>query len=315
MDISSAEKKQFQKKILDWYKQHKRDLPWRQTQDPYKILVSEVMLQQTQVPRVIEKFTRWMELWPSVQDVALAPRGDVLREWSWLGFNRRAINLHEACKKIADDSKELRPVSLDNIKNKSKVDKVIDWCIERPVSMLMTDYSYLRTLPWVGDYTANAVLAFAYNYEVPVMDINIKRVLLHSFQLPLETPMWELQELALSLVPHWQSCDWHNALMDYGSQVLHSKVTWIRSAKQSPFKWSDREVRGWIMKQIAKDWSIALQNVVAHWPQKDVLSIVTWLIWEWFIRETGLWNKKILQVNNWHICKLIDITFYNDIVF
>lgn len=277
MNISSAEKKQFQKKLLDWYKQHKRDLPWRQTQDPYKILVSEVMLQQTQVPRVIEKFTRWMDLWPTVQDIAQASRADILREWSWLGFNRRAINLHEACKKLVADTADTRPVS-----------------------MLMTDYTYLRSLPWVWDYTANAILAFAYNYEVPVMDINIKRVLLYSFQLPPETPMRELQELALSLVPHWESRDWHNAIMDYGSQVLHSKATWIRSAKQSTFKWSDREVRGWIMKQIAKNWSIAMQDVIIQRPQKDVSSIVTWLISEWFLRETGLWNKIILQVNDWH---------------
>ena len=82
MDISNAEKKQFQKKVLDRYESNKRDLPWRKTTDPYKILVSEVMLQQTQVPRVIQKFNRWMDLWPTVGDLAKASREEVLREWS-----------------------------------------------------------------------------------------------------------------------------------------------------------------------------------------------------------------------------------------
>jgi A/G-specific adenine glycosylase len=103
MTIPSSEKKHFQQLVLERYSANKRDLPWRKTTDPYKIMVSEVMLQQTQVPRVIQKFTRWMELWPTVSDLANAPREDVLREWSGLGFNRRAINLHEACKKISDD--------------------------------------------------------------------------------------------------------------------------------------------------------------------------------------------------------------------
>lgn len=251
--ISSAEKKQFQKKILDRYAENKRDLPWRKTTDPYKILVSEVMLQQTQVPRVIQKFTRRMELWPTVFDVASAPRMDILREWSWLWFNRRAINLHEACKKIAYDSQ-----STDYI-------------------FLMADYTYLRTLPWVGDYTANAVLAFWYNQEVPVLDINIKRVLLHSFQLPPETSVFDIQTLALSLVPAGRSCDRHNALMDYGSQVLHSKATWIRSAKQSTFAWSDREVRWWILKQLTADKKVTLDLLKIQFPQKDIERIVQWL--------------------------------------
>ena len=101
MNIPSSEKKHFQQLVLERYSANKRDLPWRKTTDPYKIMVSEVMLQQTQVPRVIQKFTRWMELWSTVSDLANAPRADVLREWSGLGFNRRAINLHEACKQIS----------------------------------------------------------------------------------------------------------------------------------------------------------------------------------------------------------------------
>jgi A/G-specific adenine glycosylase len=123
MDISQSEKKQFQKRILDRYASNKRDLPWRETTDPYKIMVSEIMLQQTQVPRVITKFNEWMQMRPTVYDLANASRADVLRAWSGLGFNRRAINLHEACKQIAS--------AITNYE----------------LQVVMSDYTYLKSLP------------------------------------------------------------------------------------------------------------------------------------------------------------------------
>ena len=284
MNIPSSEKKHFQQLVLERYSANKRDLPWRKTTDPYKIMVSEVMLQQTQVPRVIQKFTRWMELWPTVSDLANAPRADVLREWSGLGFNRRAINLHEASKKISNDILNYQS-SMYNVQWKWKKDNWklhIDYC-----TFFMSDYAYLRSLPWVWEYTANAVLAFAYNQEVPVMDINIKRVLIHTFQLPHDTSLFELQELALSLVPQWKSRDWHNALMDYGSQVLHSRATGIQSAKQSTFKWSDREVRWWIMKQLAIKPSISINAVKKQRPLKDVWTILEKMAKDWLISVTN----------------------------
>lgn len=244
-NISSAQKKQFQTMILDRYDVNKRDLPWRKTVDPYKILISECMSQQTQVSRVIPKYEAWLEKWPTVFDIAQASRAEILHERVWLGFNRRAINLHEACKKIAHDAGS-----------------------DKQVIQNMADYAYLRTLPWVWEYTAGAICAFAYNQEVVVLDINIKRVLLHSFQLPTDTPLWEIQELALSLVPSWRSREWYNALMDYGSQVLHSRATGIRSAKQSQFKGSDREVRGWILKHLTGKWVVVEKNINTSKPQK-----------------------------------------------
>gem|GEM_PF-1171694 len=101
---------------------------------------------------------------------------------------------------------------------------------------LMSDYAFLRSLPGVGEYTANAILAFAYNYPVAVIDINIKRVLIHSFDLAPDISHFDLQTIALSLIPDGESRVWHNALMDYGSMVLHSKATGIQSAKQSKFQ-------------------------------------------------------------------------------
>lgn len=323
--ISQAEKRQFQKKVLQRYAENKRDLPWRKTTDPYKILVSEVMSQQTQIPRVIPKFERWMNLWPTVIDVALAERTDILRERSGLGFNRRAINVHEACKRIVYDAY----VMMFPQKSEVCIEGIVDmgsWEIndydalhhssqsedvcrlseqERKQLLVqvrenMVDYMYLSSLPWVWEYTAYAILAFGYNQEVPVIDINIKRVLLHSFQLPEETTQYALKELALSLIPRGQSCEWHNALMDYGSEVLHSRVTGVRSTKQSTFVWSDREVRGWILKQLLGNtwkstWNVeevergvknylTINEIQSQFPQKDVVKIVEKFAQEWMIK-------------------------------
>ena len=88
--------------LLAWYAEHGRDLPWRRTRDPYAILVSEVMLQQTQVPRVVPRYSTWLERWPTVEALAAAPRADVIRAWQGLGYNRRAVNLHRAAQAVAE---------------------------------------------------------------------------------------------------------------------------------------------------------------------------------------------------------------------
>ena len=298
------------------------------------------MSQQTQVPRVIPKYEAWLEKWPTVFDVAQASRAEILHERVWLGFNRRAINLHEACKKIAYDaitmsihtnkddalhhssqSEDIQQLlhdffHLDEQKwssktNISKKDFFVN--AQNQVIQNMTDYAYLRTLPWVWEYTASAICAFGYNQKIPVLDINIKRVLIHSFQLLVEIPLWELQELALSLVPAGKSCVWHNALMDYGSQVLHSKATGIRSAKQSQFKGSDREVRGWILKHLTGKWamskmtwndasidlsvkeitSVKIATVQAEFSTKDVEKIVAGMVKDGLVRVE---NEKVVLV-------------------
>jgi A/G-specific adenine glycosylase len=89
--------------LLDWYREHGRDLPWRRTRDPYAILVSEVMLQQTQVDRVIPRYLAWLERWPTVEALAAASAGEVIRDWQGLGYNRRALNLHRAAQRVAAD--------------------------------------------------------------------------------------------------------------------------------------------------------------------------------------------------------------------
>jgi A/G-specific adenine glycosylase len=129
--------------LLDWYAREARDLPWRRTRDPYAILVSEVMLQQTQVARVVPRWEAWMERWPDAPSLAAAPVGEVLGEWVGLGYNRRALRLREACAVVARDG----------------------WPED------------LRSLPGIGPYTAAAVGAFAFGrHELPV-DTNVRRVL------------------------------------------------------------------------------------------------------------------------------------------
>jgi A/G-specific adenine glycosylase len=140
--------------LLDWYADAARDLPWRRTRDPYAILVSEVMLQQTQVARVVGRYEVWMRRWPTAGALAAAPVADVLGEWVGLGYNRRALRLREACAVVARDG----------------------WPQD------------LRTLPGIGPYTAAAVGAFAFGrHELPV-DTNVRRVLERTGWTPAHTP-------------------------------------------------------------------------------------------------------------------------------
>jgi A/G-specific adenine glycosylase len=129
--------------LLAWFDAHARDLPWRRTRDPYAILVSEVMLQQTQAARVVPRFVVWLERWPTVEKLAAAPTADVLREWQGLGYNRRAVNLQRAAREVAANG----------------------WPDD------------LTTLPGVGRYTADAVACFAFGRPVLPVDVNVRRVL------------------------------------------------------------------------------------------------------------------------------------------
>jgi A/G-specific adenine glycosylase len=128
--------------LLAWFEDNGRDLPWRRTRDPYAILISEVMLQQTQVERVVPRYLAWLERWPSAASLAAAPVADVIRAWQGLGYNRRAVNLHRAAQKIA----------------------VAGWPDD------------LTELPGVGRYTADAVARFAFGFPVLPVDTNVRRV-------------------------------------------------------------------------------------------------------------------------------------------
>ena len=213
--------KDFRKKIFTFYKDQGRDLPWRKTEDPYKILLSEFMLQQTQVSRVIDYYTRWITQWDTIKKLADAPFFDILSQWMGLGYNRRAKYLHETAKVITTE-------------------------FEGDVLQSMDDY---HRLPGIGEYTAKAIKIFSNNEDIVTIDTNIRRIYIHEFGLDEMISKKSLYEIAEKCLPQGKSRIWHNALMDYGAIKLTSNKTGIQPlTKQSKFKGSDRQIRGQILR-------------------------------------------------------------------
>lgn len=258
--VNEAKIKAFQEKILSWYEHHKRDLPWRSTQDPYQILVSEIMLQQTQVDRVVPYYQQWMQRFPNVLLLAEASKEDVLRVWSGLGYNSRALNLHRCAQVLVAHHHAHVP--------------------EKEQDLL--------ALPGIGPYTAHAILAFAFNKRVPVLDTNIRRVLIHEFKLSEDISLSALQALAYQLIPERKSRIWHNALMDYGALVLTTKTTGIKPlSKQSLFKGSDRWVRGSIVKKLLEKKQLSVRELEQEFPSNQLARVLTKMKQQNIIQQTG----------------------------
>jgi A/G-specific adenine glycosylase len=178
--------------ILAWYDATGRLLAFRSTADPYAVLVSELMAQQTQAARAAEAWTRWMTRWPTVSSLAAAPVSDVLRAWQGLGYNRRALNLHRAARAI----------------------------VERHGGMVPSSVDELEALPGVGPYTARAVAAIAFRVPVAAVDTNVRRVLGRiAAGGPDAFPGASLQRLANALVPRDRPDAWTHALMDVGARL------------------------------------------------------------------------------------------------
>jgi A/G-specific adenine glycosylase len=186
---------QISDRVLAWYARHQRNLPWRKTRDPYRIWVSEVMLQQTQVETVIPYYHRFLSQFPTVQSLAAAPLDDVLKAWENMGYYARARNLHVAAKEVMD-------------RFGGKIPKTWDEIIH---------------LPGVGSYTAGAILSIAFGQRVPALDANVRRVLSRLFAIdqPIDRSQTQRQllELARSLVPIEGAGRFNQALMDLGSHI------------------------------------------------------------------------------------------------
>jgi A/G-specific adenine glycosylase len=239
--------KSFQNKVLTWYSKNKRDLPWRKTTDPYKILVSEVMLQQTQVDRVIPFFNQWLKEWPDVKSLAKADTHRLLELWSGLGYNNRALRLRKLCQFLVE-------------KNNGEMPRQKD---------------VLLSLPGIGPYTAGAVMAFAYNKEVAVVDTNIRRVFIHELKLDEDISNDELEKIALEVVPKGKSCIWYNALMDYGALFKTARKTGIESlSKQGKFEGSDRQLRGDIVKRLLQEKSLKRDSIVDDRAERVIKGMV-----------------------------------------
>lgn len=181
---------ELQEEVLQWFAENGRDLPWRRTREPYAILVSELMLQQTQAPRVIPKYDTFMERFPTVESLAEAPLGEVLRLWSGLGYNRRAQYLHRAAQYVAAEFGGDFPSTSDD----------------------------LRQLPGVGPYTAGAVAAFAFNSDVIIVETNIRRIYQLLFSGDDASDATSLL-IGQALLPRGSARDWYHALMDLATEV------------------------------------------------------------------------------------------------
>jgi A/G-specific adenine glycosylase len=200
--------------LLAWYGRHGRDLPWRHTRDPYAILVSEVMLQQTQVDRVVPRYRRWLERWPTPHALAAAPPAEAIVEWQGLGYNRRAVNLHRAARFIAADG----------------------WPDD------------LTELPGVGPYTAAAVANFAFGRDVLPVDTNVRRVQQRSgegFDATCAQALFDLgATVCLARVPRCGVCPLARGCPSRGQRFEPAR-------KQSPFEGSFRQRRAAALRAVA----------------------------------------------------------------
>ncbi|MDR4485550.1 MAG: A/G-specific adenine glycosylase [Nitrospirales bacterium] len=195
--ISKSKKVKFQRRLLAWYGEFGRDLPWRRTTDPYKILVSEIMLQQTQVDRVIPKFHEFLGKYPTLQDLAVAHPDEVRRTWYPLGYNIRPYRLHGiACETI-----------------------------ERYGGAIPNKAEELLSLKGIGRYTAGAIRSFAFNKDAPILDTNVMRVLHRIFigKGEIKKQKAELWVLSETLIPRGKGYDFNQALMDFGAMMCTAR--------------------------------------------------------------------------------------------
>lgn len=195
--IDPSAKRRFQQRLLKWYKEHGRDLPWRKTSDPYEILISEVMLQQTQVDRVIPKYHEFLDRYPNLTELANAPVADVKKTWYPLGYNIRPERLHSiACETVA-----------------------------RYGGRLPREPEELLSFKGIGRYTAGAIRAFAYNEDAPILDTNVMRVLYRVFvgTGTAKAHKAQLWNLSGALLPRGKGYDFNQALMDFGALVCTAR--------------------------------------------------------------------------------------------
>lgn len=236
---------EFQELIWQKGRELYRDMPWRANTDPYFVLVSELMLQQTQVDRVIPKFNQFMMTFPSVKALAGATLAEVLTVWSGLGYNRRAKFLHEAAKKVMSEFDGKIP----------------------------STFEALVQLPGVGPNTAGAILAYSFNQPVVFIETNIRTVYFHHlFHDEVDIPDTVLREKVAHTIDKEHPREWYWALMDYGAYLKKQGTGQIDRSKhykkQSPLKGSLREVRGMILKELSRK-DLTEQSLKLVLPQDD----------------------------------------------
>jgi A/G-specific adenine glycosylase len=220
--------KKFQETILTFYRQNSRIFAWRETKNPYHILISEIMLQQTQTERVKIKYEEWLKHFPTLETLAAAPLQKVLTQWQGLGYNRRALALKRTAETVVKNYNGVFPKTFEEI----------------------------LELPGIGPYTAGAIMAFAYNKPIPIIETNIRTVYIHFF-FPKDHGQIhdkEILKLVAQTLPEKNVREWYYALMDYGVMLKKTLGNLNKKSrhytKQSQFKGSNREIRSNILKAI-----------------------------------------------------------------
>jgi A/G-specific adenine glycosylase len=250
----------FQAVIRDYYREHGRVFPWRETSDPYRIIVSEFMLQQTQTSRVVEKYIEFITAFPDVFQLAKSPFREVLRVWQGLGYNRRALALHKTAGEIA----------------------------ERYHGRVPDDPVLLRQLPGVGEYTANAMMAIAFNKPAIVIDTNIRAVYLYFFFKGTKTVgKNDIVPFVEATLDRNSPREWYYGLFDYGSMLKRENkdLEAGKRRKQSAFRGSDREVRSNILRLLLDIEIMTEDQLLASLPSDNerVRRLVTQLYEEGLI--------------------------------
>ena len=196
---NAAIRRKFQQRLLRWYARHRRDLPWRKTSDPYKILVSEVMLQQTQVDRVVPKYREFLRKYPSIEELASASVSDVEATWRPLGYNIRPVRLHA----LAQEA------------------------IRRHGGKIPNSLEELQALKGIGRYTAGAVMSFAFRKDAPILDTYVRRLLQRIFLGADSSNRYggvkHLWDLSAALIPKGKVYDFNQAMMDFGALICTAR--------------------------------------------------------------------------------------------
>jgi A/G-specific adenine glycosylase len=249
----------FEKELANWFKKNQRDLPWRRT-DPWGVLVSEIMLQQTPVARVLPVYNLWMERWPSARELAGASPADVITAWGRLGYPRRALRLHECARVIARDFNN----------------KVPETEIE------------LRSLPGVGEYTSAAIMAFAFKERSLVLDINVRRVFARAIdgvEVPTLSVTRDERKVRAEIIPDRNPHIWAAATMELGAVICTSQspkcglcpiadqckwrnLDYPKSAqikRTQSWNGTDRQCRGVIVQALRENKSLTKGQITKLW--------------------------------------------------
>jgi A/G-specific adenine glycosylase len=266
LSFSSIES--FQKEIYGYFEKSGRKLPWRKTRDPYKILVSEIMLQQTQVERVVEKYKQFVEAFPDFHSLNRASLAQVYSLWQGLGYNRRALALKKIARTIVDD-----------------YDGQLPDTVER-----------LSSLPGIGAATASSICAFAFNKPAIFIETNIRTVFIyHFFRRRRSVDDSEIAALVEKAVDRKNPRKWYSALMDYGTMLKKKQPSLSKKSaqykKQSPFQGSRRQLRGKVLKLLLENSRQTERSVLNNLgtDRREALhAIIEELIFEGFVtKEKG----------------------------